>query len=1115
MFLLFILPIYSQNGTSYVPDSATIQIQQQLLRKRALAFVEWSDSYRIDPPVTKYGINGFGRVEAFDFSPDGRYVAAVYTSESVILWEVSTQRVVREYPYKSTGKMIRFSPDGRHLFFQGTSELLMINVGNGLKEHSFGRKRYFKDISFSPDGERFVSFSSSGKFSVWNIKKNSRNSRKPDMDVSVHSEELNSVLFSNDGHFIISGSEDKTVKLSDSHTGSEICRIDAGGMVSALAISPDDRYIAAGVFPNQIKIWDLETFRLLYEFSYASPSEELNAETIIFSPDGKKLYVGAKYLSDTIIYDLQTGNELRRFSFYTTGDFLLSPEEDYIVNFAGDEIRFYNARAGVRAFVLSSQLDTISVVRYSPKGSYIITGHGAPFNARKRGFVTLWEAATGRMIRVIESTNFSMDINGLVFSHDESMYATASFQSVKVWDTSTGELIHNLKHNSSVTNILFTLNDNQLISTTGGEVIFWDLEKKIIINRIQSNTSHGAISLSPDGKYLATAWEQIKMWDVDKSELIGIFSLPEEKKAANHYTDILFSDDGKFLFTNIFGIVSAWDIESRKQIWEKSFRGNLFHSWDKDWGFDLSISPSGDRLLVAHSFRPLIEIKITTGELIRSIAEEEFPRVTAADYSPDGNHVVIASYAGRLAVIDHERNQVIFIALPTEDMGFISFTPDGYYFGTDIMMHKGVYIVDGLTTRSVDQYFLKYYRPDIITARLSGELEGIQDTHPRYLESKPPEVTIALENDFGSFRGLSIVEKAGLSNQIENDAIRKGNFRLKLTAHSSASAIKELRLYHNGTLISKSLDIAPQTEVSRIYSVRLVDGENNLKAVAMNEEGVESRPAIVLINYSSTNILKPNLWILSVGINDYLNSRYNLNYAVADSSAFAETVETVGSTLFQDVKVICLKDRDVTLESIKSAFRTIAQKAQPEDVFLFFYAGHGIALELPGSEGTEFFFIPSTITQMTDENQIREKALSGNVFQMLTTDIPARKQLLVLDACNAGALNSSFKVRGAAEEIALSRLSRSAGLALIAASRENQFAQEFKAIGQGALTKALIDGLSGGAVIEGGTITVASLKSYVESVMPNITEKYTGRSQWPTGFIFGQDFPIGFIGTKE
>jgi WD domain, G-beta repeat len=100
-------------------------------------------------------------------------------------------------------------------------------------------------------------------------------------------------------------------------------------------------------------------------------------------------------------------------------------------------------------------------------------------------------------------------------------------------------------------------------------------------------------------------------------------------------------------------------------------------------------------------------------------------------------------------------------------------------------------------------------------------------------------------------------------------------------------------------------------------------------------------------------------------------------------------------------------------------------------------------------------------------------------------------------------------VRGAAEEIALSRLSRATGSALIAASRDDQFAQEFAALGQGALTKALLDGLKGDASLKNGQITVGSLKGYVESALPGLTEMYAGQAQYQQVSFSVKIFQLG------
>ena len=202
-------------------------------------------------------------------------------------------------------------------------------------------------------------------------------------------------------------------------------------------------------------------------------------------------------------------------------------------------------------------------------------------------------------------------------------------------------------------------------------------------------------------------------------------------------------------------------------------------------------------------------------------------------------------------------------------------------------------------------------------------------------------------------------------------------------------------------------------------------------------------------------------------------------------------------------------DEDVTRERLLAVFESIADQARPQDVFMFFYAGHGIALQSEQTGNTEFFFIMHDVVQMTSMEQVERLGISGPEFQELVTSIPARKQFHVLDACNAGAINTAFGIRGAGEEIALSPLGRATGSALIAASRDDQFAQEFEALGQGALTRAVLDGLGGAASGGDSEITVGELKSYVENAVPRLTEEHTGQAQFATGFTLGQDFPVG------
>jgi uncharacterized caspase-like protein len=96
-------------------------------------------------------------------------------------------------------------------------------------------------------------------------------------------------------------------------------------------------------------------------------------------------------------------------------------------------------------------------------------------------------------------------------------------------------------------------------------------------------------------------------------------------------------------------------------------------------------------------------------------------------------------------------------------------------------------------------------------------------------------------------------------------------------------------------------------------------------------------------------------------------------------------------------------------------------------------------------------------------------------------------------------LRNDLVSRGAAEEIALARLSRSIGSVLIAACQSDQYAQECAALKHGAFTEVPIQGLDGEAADKRGEISATGLETSIEQALPELTRKYRGLEQWPTG----------------
>jgi WD40 repeat protein len=63
-----------------------------------------------------------------------------------------------------------------------------------------------------------------------------------------HANWVRSLAFSADGHTLVSGSHDKTVRFWDVATGKELRRLDEPDMVMAVALSPDGKTVATTSF---------------------------------------------------------------------------------------------------------------------------------------------------------------------------------------------------------------------------------------------------------------------------------------------------------------------------------------------------------------------------------------------------------------------------------------------------------------------------------------------------------------------------------------------------------------------------------------------------------------------------------------------------------------------------------------------------------------------------------------------------------------------------------------------------------------------------------------------------------------------------------------------------
>ena len=453
----------------------------------------------------------------------------------------------------------------------------------------------------------------------------------------------------------------------------------------------------------------------------------------------------------------------------------------------------------------------------------------------------------------------------------------------------------------------------------------------------------------------------------------------------------------------------------------------------------------------------------------------------------------------------------------TEDHEWICWTPRGYfscsssggqYFGWHV--NKGINQLADYY--AAEQYFELLYRP----TELSNGFKAGKRVEEILVESGERIFDLSkLHRPSVGFFDVTVTTRA--TDLLKYD---KGKFLtqartvpLTIDIFDGGGGVQEVNIYQNDKLIVSDKDVKTTAEGqkrSKTYAVEMANEVNVFKVKVINFQKIESRADELVIEYTGEVIATSTLHVLAVGINKYKNASYNLNYAQPDAFSFVEKLNERSRAIFKSVNRVEIYDEEATKENIITGFKSMIARAKPEDVFMFYYAGHGT---LDEENNDEYFLVPTDITKLYgDPEQLRTRGISATDIKGFLTQIKSQKQIVLMDACHSGGAVKSFSTRGVAtDEKAMVQLARSSGVVMIASSGTKQLATEFEALKHGVFTYALLEALDGKADNGDRKITVNELKFYMEDRVPELTRQYGGQAQYPTGYITGNDFPISVL----
>ena len=477
-------------------------------------------------------------------------------------------------------------------------------------------------VAVSPDGHRIVSGLYDHTLRLFNV-----DTGQPIGQPLVgHTDAVESVAFSPDGHRIVSGGDDHTVRLWNADTGQPIggALTGHGDIVGAVAFSPDGHRVASASGDHTVRLWNADT---------GQP-------------------IGGPLTGHT--------NWVNSVSFSPDGHRIASASDDHTV-------RLWNADTGQPIGTpLTGHTNWVTGVAFSPDGHRLVSGS-------EDGTVRLWSADTGQPIGQPLRGHTGAPAS-VAFAPDGHRVLSGGLDdTVRVWNADTGQQIGEplTGHTSWVSSVAFSSDGRRIVSGSEDDTIrVWDDDA--VAPLIGHTGAVESVAYSPDGHRIVSGGDDhtVRLWNADTRAPIG--------QPLTGHTDVVssvaFSPDGHRIVSGSYDrTLRLWNADTGQPI-----GGPLIGHTDQV--SSVAFSPDGHRIVSAGYDQTLRLWNADTGQPIGPPLTGHTDVVTCVAFSPDGHRIVSGSYDRTLRLWNADTGQPIGQPLTghTYAVRAVAFRSDGH-----------------------------------------------------------------------------------------------------------------------------------------------------------------------------------------------------------------------------------------------------------------------------------------------------------------------------------------------------------------------------------------------------------------------------------------------------
>ncbi|KAI0601484.1 WD40 repeat-like protein [Biscogniauxia sp. FL1348] len=411
------------------------------------------------------------------FTPHGKLVVADCAPgyAKVYVWDIKTGNMAEQFNTSVAIVSMASSHDGTTMAFalaHGPVEIR--NIESGAVLASLDAPIYLRKIALSPDGGVLMMVCGNGTMNLWFGKSGVRIPTKLTFELSSFCD----IAISNDGKFIVGPLNDNTIGLWDitsSHNAYDCARgRESIGHIRTQTTSSGD--FAIDDSGNVTRVWDLNKLKLTFEtpsFCVGSScdgkiviskgdsiqiwdittKEQLadfkDAHTSRFSPDGKFLVLLSKNAMQVL--EGATWRERARFEIEDDLGFRIQFSKDnkvFLWNTANSSdqrsaLYLSHLETGNSSILSHDAVCSNFPINYrlSPDGTLVAFSTRSSGDALYLNLVWL-EALEIRRKKVLHEERAGM--YDVLFSPDSARVVTSTSETITLWDTATGNMMHTL-----------------------------------------------------------------------------------------------------------------------------------------------------------------------------------------------------------------------------------------------------------------------------------------------------------------------------------------------------------------------------------------------------------------------------------------------------------------------------------------------------------------------------------------------------------------------------------------------------------------------------------------------------------------------------------------------